>query len=430
MVIAASMCIAVLVVTPRASAPEEFALLLVTLPVWLALFKLYGLYDRDSKRITHPTIDDVPTLFHALVVGSLALWAFSKLFLPDRLELIQGLAFFALSMTGIVAGRAAARGLLAPRIVRDRALLIGGGPMAEIVTRKIESHPEFGLDVVGRLGTADGSGLVEGGPRLAGVDRVIVVSGGLPQGLLVDVLRRCSELEIKVSVVPHLVDAIGSAVEIDDLEGVTVLGINPPTLSRSSRFVKRLMDVAVASTVLLLALPVMLAAAIAIKLTSAGPVLYRQERVGLGGRSFRIFKFRTMFRDADERAAELRMHSAHPAWLLLEHDPRITSVGQVLRRASIDELPQLLNVLHGDMSLVGPRPMTPDVDRLIDGWGRRRLDLTPGITGLWQALGRTSIPFEEMVNLDYLYVTNWSLWQDVRILIHTLPTIVTGHGAN
>ena len=119
-----------------------------------------------------------------------------------------------------------------------------------------------------------------------------------------------------------------------------------------------------------------------------------------------------------------------PAWLLLESDPRVTRVGGFLRKSSLDELPQLINVLKGDMSLVGPRPMPPAVDKEIDGWGRRRIDLAPGITGLWQVLGRTSIPFEEMISLDYLYVTNWSLWEDIRILVQTLPAITGRTGAN
>jgi lipopolysaccharide/colanic/teichoic acid biosynthesis glycosyltransferase len=137
-----------------------------------------------------------------------------------------------------------------------------------------------------------------------------------------------------------------------------------------------------------------------------------------------------MDQDADRRAKDLFELSAHPTWLLLEHDPRITRVGKFLRHTSLDELPQLWNVVTGDMSLVGPRPMTPAIDEQIVGWGRRRLDLTPGITGLWQVLGRTEIPFEEMLKLDYLYVTNWSLWQDVRLLVQTLPAVLTHRGVN
>jgi lipopolysaccharide/colanic/teichoic acid biosynthesis glycosyltransferase len=137
-----------------------------------------------------------------------------------------------------------------------------------------------------------------------------------------------------------------------------------------------------------------------------------------------------MLPNAEARRAELAAHSKDPGWLHLEHDPRITRVGRFLRLASLDELPQLWNVLLGDMSLVGPRPLIPEEDSMVDEWARGRLDLTPGITGLWQVLGRTSIPFEEMVKLDYLYVTNWSLWGDLRLMIRTLPVVLKGNGAN
>jgi lipopolysaccharide/colanic/teichoic acid biosynthesis glycosyltransferase len=190
------------------------------------------------------------------------------------------------------------------------------------------------------------------------------------------------------------------------------------------------MDIAVASGVLVVTLPVMAVVAVLVKATSRGPILFSQERVGRGGRRFRIYKFRTMVADAEAREKQLKALSKDPGWLLLDSDPRVTRVGRVLRHASLDELPQLWNVVAGDMSLVGPRPMPPDIDDQISGWRRKRLDLTPGITGLWQVLGRTSIPFEEMLKLDYLYVTNWSLWQDVRLLIQTLPAVLGRRGVN
>jgi lipopolysaccharide/colanic/teichoic acid biosynthesis glycosyltransferase len=181
---------------------------------------------------------------------------------------------------------------------------------------------------------------------------------------------------------------------------------------------------------LLLTLPLLPLVAVAIKLESPGPVFHVQERIGRRGRRFRLYKLRTMVADAERRADELRTQSRHAAWLLLDRDPRITRVGRVLRRTSIDELPQLWNVVRGEMSLVGPRPMPPDVDRHINGWGRLRLDIAPGITGLWQVLGRASIPFEEMLKLDYVYVTNWSVWEDVRLLLRTVFAVLSMRGAN
>ena len=137
-----------------------------------------------------------------------------------------------------------------------------------------------------------------------------------------------------------------------------------------------------------------------------------------------------MAADAEERREALLAHSKDPDWLLLDHDPRVTRVGRVLRLSSLDELPQLWNVLKGEMSLVGPRPIIASEDRQLEGWRRSRIDLTPGVTGLWQVLGRTSIPFEEMVKLDYLYVTNWSLWTDIRLIMRTLPAVLLRRGAN
>jgi lipopolysaccharide/colanic/teichoic acid biosynthesis glycosyltransferase len=169
---------------------------------------------------------------------------------------------------------------------------------------------------------------------------------------------------------------------------------------------------------------------LAIKLDSRGPVLFIQSRIGRGGQPLRIYKFRTMARDAEAQRDRLTALSEDPNWLKLDDDPRITRVGRLLRMSSLDELPQLLNVLKGEMSLVGPRPLVESEDERVVDWGRARLDLTPGITGLWQVLGRTNIPFEEMVKLDYLYVTNWSLWSDVRLMLHTLPAVPHRRGAN
>jgi lipopolysaccharide/colanic/teichoic acid biosynthesis glycosyltransferase len=170
--------------------------------------------------------------------------------------------------------------------------------------------------------------------------------------------------------------------------------------------------------------------AIAIKLDSRGPVFFRQDRVGRRGRSFTLLKFRTMVPDAEQKAEGLWEQSDDPNWLKLDNDPRVTRVGRFLRHTSLDELPQLLNVLRGDMSLVGPRPLIPLEDEQITGWSRTRLELAPGITGLWQVLGRTSIPFEEMIKLDCLYVTNWSMWMDLKLILRTVPAVVLRRGAN
>jgi exopolysaccharide biosynthesis polyprenyl glycosylphosphotransferase len=258
----------------------------------------------------------------------------------------------------------------------------------------------------------------------------VIVSGDVDQHELEELLQRCRALSLKLSLLPQLSDVLGPAVEIDDVEGVTVLGVNPPWLPRSSRALKRALDVALAAPLLIAVIPLLVLLAIAIKLDSRGPVLFAQERVGRGGRRFRLLKLRTMVSDAERRRAELLAQSTDPHWLKLDRDPRITRLGRHLRRLSLDELPQLWNVLRGEMSMVGPRPLIEAEDQLVEGWARGRLDLTPGLTGYWQVLGRTRIPFEEMVKLDYLYVMNWSLWTDLRLIMKTVPVLLSGRGVN
>ena len=206
-----------------------------------------------------------------------------------------------------------------------------------------------------------------------------------------------------------------------------------PRLSNSSRILKRSFDVVGATAGLVLLSPLLLVTALAIKLDSRGPVFFRQVRMGEDEKTFRIYKFRTMVVDADTRkdeVAHLNMHrNGDPRMFKVPLDPRVTRVGAFLRRSRIDELPQLINVLNGEMSLVGPRPLILDEDRFVERWARRRLSLRPGITGLWQVLGASDIPFEEMTKLDYLYVTNWSLREDVRLIMRTIPSLARGRAA-
>jgi exopolysaccharide biosynthesis polyprenyl glycosylphosphotransferase len=426
----------------RAAAGHRLLLGLVALPLLIVLFKIYGLYDRDVKRISHSTVDDLPWLLHATMIGALLTWLYSKLWKAplDFEEII----FFGLLVIGLVmTGRSFVRQLSARLLGPEPALLVGGGEMADVLVGKLEAHPECRLEVIGVLATArEPTSQVRMLPVLGSTDdlagvaarhkatRVIVSPTGLEDHELKELLQRCRELSLKLSLLPQLSDVLGPAVEIDDVEGVTVLGVNPPWLTRSSRALKRSLDLVLATVMVALAAPLMVLVAVAIKLDSRGPVFFIQERVGRGGLRFRLLKFRTMAVDAEQRRAELLAHSSDPNWLKIDNDPRVSRVGRHLRHLSVDELPQLWNVLRGEMSMVGPRPLIVAEDDLVQGYARGRLDLTPGITGYWQVLGRTRIPFEEMVKLDYLYVMNWSLWTDLRLIMRTLPTVVSRRGAN
>ena len=410
-------------------------------PVWVVLFKLYGLYDRDGKRVSHSTVDDLPWVFHGVVIGTLLAWIWLRA-VDNHMPLVSVLGFGATGVVAVLCARSFVRKVGQRVLGAERVMLVGAENMTRILLRKMRAHPEYGLEPVGVLVAGAGGpesidapvlGVPTDVVRLAAehrIDRLVLSQSDLHDVDALDVLRRCKEMAIKVSVLPEMFDALGPSVEIDDVEGVTLLGINPPVLGRSSRAMKRALDLVGSAALLLAMAPLMVMIAIAIKLDSRGPVFFRQLRVGKGGRRFKVVKFRSMHRDAEQRVEELRTQSRDPNWLHLEHDPRITRVGRFLRLASLDELPQLWNVAKGEMSLVGPRPLIESEDSQLADWARSRLDLTPGITGVWQVLGRTNIPFDEMVKLDYLYVTNWSLWTDVRLLMRTLPAVILRRGAN
>lgn len=417
---------------------------LVALPGLLVLFNAYGLYRRDSRRISHSTLDDVPWLFHALVVGSLLLWLYYHATIRGGIPFVDLLALSCVMIACMFVFRKAARLLLAYVRGPERVLLLGEGEAIKLLARKMRARRRYRVEPVARIATsrADAAGIdVPVLGRLSDLDlsavvseldveRIVIAQGELEEPTLLEFLRRCKELSVKVSVLPELCDIMGPSVEIDDMEGITLLGINPPVLASSSRLAKRCMDVAGASVMLLAAAPLLAIIAVAVKLDSRGPVLFRQTRVGMGGRRFALFKFRTMVHDAESMTEQLREQSTDPHWLHLDNDPRITRLGRLLRASSFDELPQLWNVLKGEMSLVGPRPLIESEDSQLMDWARSRIDLMPGLTGLWQVLGRTSIPFEEMIKLDYVYVTNWSLWTDVRLMVRTIAVVLSQRGAN
>jgi exopolysaccharide biosynthesis polyprenyl glycosylphosphotransferase len=419
--------------------------LLPFLPVWLILLKLYGLYDRDVKRISHTTVDDLPWIFHALVIGTLVMWVYYAWIpdLPTKLSFRELVIFWPTALVLLPVGRALVRHGADRVVGPERAVFIGRAANVRLMIRKVRSHPEYGIDPVGLLHLPEHEpprdidlpvlGTTELLPQLVhlhDIERVVLASSEIGGVELLELLRACQALALKVSILPELFDAIGPSVEVDDVEGVTVLGLNPPVLSRTSRWLKRGMDLIGATAGLIVALPFMIAIAIAIRIDTRGPIFFKQKRIGKAGHSFTVRKFRTMVSDAESQRDGLLALSKDPNWLHLDHDPRITRIGGFLRHSSLDELPQLFNVLLGQMSLVGPRPLVESEDLRIEGWGRSRLDLTPGITGAWQVLGRTNIPFEEMVKLDYLYVTNWSLWTDVRLILRTLPVVLSRRGVN
>jgi exopolysaccharide biosynthesis polyprenyl glycosylphosphotransferase len=417
--------------------------LLPMLPVWFIVFRAYGLYEVDAKKINHGPLDELPGLFHSFLIGLLVTWGWYRLMPVPKLVLGELVAIALVGLFLVVLMRAAIRRLALAWFGRERVLFVGQAPVLQPLLRKVRGHPEYGLKPIGLVTGGSGRrqvdlpvlgalGQVDLGAVIANnqVERVIVIQADVDDDTVADLLPEADDRGAKVSILPQHVDALGPSVRVDDIEGLTLLALNPLVLPRSSRFLKRSMDVVGSGLGLLFFSPAMAVVAIAIKLDSPGPVLFRQQRIGKDGRRFTLHKFRTMATDAEQRIDELHRLSEDPHWLKVDHDPRITRVGRFLRLTSLDELPQLWNVLRGDMSLVGPRPLIASEDEQIIGRARVRTRLAPGITGLWQVLGRTTIPFEEMVKLDYVYVANWSLWTDVKLLARTIPAVVQRRGAN
>jgi exopolysaccharide biosynthesis polyprenyl glycosylphosphotransferase len=265
--------------------------------------------------------------------------------------------------------------------------------------------------------------------KMFDIERVVIAFSNETHEDTLELIRSLKDLDVQIDIVPRLFEIVGPSVGIHTVEGLPLVGLRPLRLARSSQFLKRMLDLVGSALGLLFLLPLFAVVAIVIKLTSPGPVFFRQVRVGIGGRTFRIYKFRTMSQDAEARKAEFAHLNKHVApggdgkMFKIPSDPRVTGVGRFLRRYSLDELPQLVNVLKGEMSLVGPRPLILDEDELVHAWARDRLKLKPGMTGLWQVLGRTDIPFEEMTKLDYLYVMGWSLRNDLSLILRTIPAV-------
>jgi exopolysaccharide biosynthesis polyprenyl glycosylphosphotransferase len=318
--------------------------------------------------------------------------------------------------------------------------VLGPTAAAQHLERKFRSGYGVNATLVGRIpleeGDSNGHGPIVLG-RLESIDRVIeehridrvvIAPTAADADQLLGAIRLVKALGVKVSVLPRLFEVVGSSVHFDEIDGLMLLGVPQFGLSKSSLMVKRTVDVVGSLAGLIVLAPLLALCAAAIKLTSPGPVLFRQPRIGRDGVEFDMLKFRTMYDGADEEKSNLLELNELDGLFKMSNDPRVTRVGRILRRFSLDEFPQLVNVLRGQMSLVGPRPLVTDDDRRVEGLHRRRLDVPPGMTGPWQVLGHVRVPLNEMVKLDYLYGANWSLWLDLKILLRTVPHVIGRRG--
>jgi exopolysaccharide biosynthesis polyprenyl glycosylphosphotransferase len=414
-------------------------------PYWLFVLYLFGLYKAPASSLRGSSIDDFSKGVSALSIGS---WLLAIL-----LVVVQGLdaplaalvVFWALSCVSVPLLRWGARASVWRRhTFGERVLIVGAGSVGHTVAAKIVKHPEYRIKLLGFLD--DGEPMPNGsGPEVpvlgglqdlecildsSGVNRVILAFSQARHEEYLTIARICAEYNVRVNIVPRLFEVLSSRAGVDDLEGIPLLDVAQVELSQLNMFVKRVFDLIVGGIFTIVALPIIAVIAIAVKCDSRGPVFYRQPRMGRNGKVFRMIKFRSMVVGADKMREELSERNEYSGPMFkIREDPRVTRVGAWLRKTSLDELPQLFNVMKGDMSLVGPRPLWVEEAEQCRGWTKKRLHITPGITGLWQVMGRSEIPFDEMVKLDYFYVTGWSLGWDIRLLFETVPAVLGRRGA-
>jgi exopolysaccharide biosynthesis polyprenyl glycosylphosphotransferase len=405
---------------------------LVVLPLIVVLAKVVGLYDRDELVIRKSTLNELPRLFHLATLLALIIWLARGAFVTGSPPTTALLWLWISLCVALTCLRMIARRVAGLVSDPERCVVLGGNAAFERLSQKLDRDRDVQL-IAGlslRRATRNAARL----ERLAveaAIHRVVIAPDEFasPAEILAAV-RLAKSAGLRVSVLPGILESVEGSVVFDDLDGLLLLGVPRFGLTRSSAAVKRAFDLVAALPLLLVSMPVLAVAAIAIKLDTPGPVFFRQIRIGRGRERFWMFKLRTMVDGADAMKAQLAdLNEAGDEMFKIGDDPRITKVGRWLRKTSLDELPQLFNVIAGDMSLVGPRPLIAAEDKLIAPADHRRSYLTPGMTGPWQILGGVKrVPLAEMVKMDCLYVANWSLWNDVKIMLRTIPVVLERRG--
>jgi exopolysaccharide biosynthesis polyprenyl glycosylphosphotransferase len=420
----------------------ETALFLATLPVWVLLAKLYGLYDRDEERTDHSTADELAGVFNFVTVGSWVLLLLAHLSDLATPNLVRVFLFWAFAILLIVFGRGCARSLCRrSEAYLQNTVIVGAGEVGQLVARKLLQHPEYGVQVLGfvdahprerrsEVGHLAIFGTPEQLPEIVrelDVDRVVIAFSNGSSEEAVALVRSLRDRDVQIDVVPRLYDVVGPTANIQTIEGLPLVGLPPLKMPRSSRLIKRSIDIVGASVALLVTAPLFAVCAVLIKRDSAGPVFFRQRRLGRDMKEFTPLKFRTMRVDADDgphreyikqtmsSQAEVGANGLYK----LPREDAVTRTGRWLRATSLDELPQLINVLRGEMSLVGPRPcLAYEVEHFAPHHFDRFL-VPAGITGLWQVKARGRSTFGEALDMDVVYARGWSLGLDFKLLCLT-----------
>ncbi|MCU1228909.1 MAG: Undecaprenyl-phosphate galactose phosphotransferase [Acidobacteria bacterium] len=421
----------------------------VVLVIWSVLLFTYHSY--HSHR-TVPLTREAFTTLRVVVVGNVLLATIAYLLPLRQLSRSWFILFVVLSAVILLLEKILLR--ILARYVRLKGLnyrtvlIVGTGRRAIEIARVIEGHKYWGYKILGfvsdghRLSNGwaryrvygnvpDLRNLLERGQTPEPIDEIVFAVTRKKLDEMKQIFLMCEELGIRTRVAMNFFPNKVARIEIEDLEGIPFLTFTTTPSNETQLAAKRLLDIAVSLLMLTLSLPAFVVAVIAIRLTSPGSVLFKQERIGLNGRIFMLYKFRTMIEDAHARRGEVsHLNEMSGPVFKAKDDPRVTAVGRFLRKFSLDELPQLWNVLKGDMSLVGPRPPIPEEVGAYQRWHRRRLSMKPGLTCLWQISGRNNVDFDRWMQLDLQYIDNWSPSLDLKILLRTIPAVLLGRGAS
>jgi len=411
-------------------------------PVWILVVKMHGLYDNDHRRIRHSTLDELPSLISASALGTIALDGLLALSPPGPLSAKSAILVGVGALVGSFVARATLRFLWHRLTGVSIGVVIGPAKAAETVVRRVATHPEARLRLVGYLspteeGTAEGSlprlGSIDDISRVAHlheVERVVVTEQEMSEPAAERLIEECKAAGLALTFLPQHYGLLGPGIELNRLAELPVLDFRFSDPPRSTLAMKRALDVIVSGVLLTLLSPLLAAISVWILVDSGRPVFFRQRRAGKDGAPFTVLKFRTMVADAERRLGEFvdLKELDEPAFKIPD-DPRVTRAGRFLRRTSLDELPQLINVLVGEMSLVGPRPEEEAVVALYDERQRSRLAIKPGLTGPMQVYGRGDLTFEERLAMERDYLDNLSVAGDLAILLRTPRAIVRGDGA-
>jgi exopolysaccharide biosynthesis polyprenyl glycosylphosphotransferase len=413
-------------------------------PVLILILKLHGLYDNDHRRIRHSTFDELSSLVSACVLGTLALDGLLALSPTGPLSPSSAILVGVVTLAGCLTMRAVLRFWWHLLTGFATGVVIGSRSAAEVIARRVATHPEARLTLIGYLTSneEENGDSEEGLPRLGSeaeiarvardyeVERVVVAEEEMSEEAAERLIEECKAAGLGLTFLPRHHGLLGPGIELNRLAELPVLDFRFSEPPRSTMALKRTMDLVVSGLLLALLSPVLLVVSLLILIDSGAPILFRQKRAGKDGKPFTVLKFRTMVADAEERLGEVvDLEKLDQPAFKIPDDPRITRAGRLLRRLSLDEVPQFINVLRGDMSLVGPRPEEEAVVALYDERQRARLAIKPGLTGPMQVYGRGDLTFEERLAMERDYLDNLSVTGDLAILLRTPGAIFRGDGA-